>query len=183
MIGGFDDRRVSGQTASDRVLDRRSPAAAQAIAEGARHALGATVVNVAALEPGGTVGVIALSAEPGERYERALAVARTVMPGIDPMRVRFAVGVNPFVRAVHVDGRTMVGPFAEAAHGVVHPWVVRFTIVILDLRWTLSVPLRSRGSVVGSFTTHFVRQPTEAQRAAAAEYARVIEAALDRARA
>lgn len=77
----------------------------------------------------------------------------------------------------------MIGPFAEAAHGVVNSWIIRFTTVILDVRWTISAPIRSRGQVVGSFTAHFEKAPTEAQSRGAAEYARLVEASMDRARA
>lgn len=139
-------------------------------------------MNVAVIQPDGSVAVVESSAEPGERYDRALSVARTVMPDLEPTQVRFPVDVNPFVRAVHVDGQSKTAPFHEAAHGTVHAWVARFTTVILGLRWTLSVPLRSRGQVVGSLTAHFARQPADGVRASADEFARAIEATLERAR-
>lgn len=184
MIGGFSQRADAPITPGSRpLLERERSAAVQAVAEGARLALGAIVVNVAAVDHDGTVRVVGWAAERGARYERALSAGRRIVPGLDPQRVTFKATVNPACTAVLIDGETRVAPFEEFARGVVHPWVIRFTSMILELRWTVSVPLRSHDRVVGSFAAHLSNKPTDPQRSTADAFAHDAAAALEMARA
>ena len=168
-------------TGSRPLFERERSAAVQSITERARLALGAVVANTSTVDADGTVRVVGWCAEPGARYERALSAGRRIVPGIDPARVTFRSTVNPAVAAVLVEGRTMVTPFEDVARNVVHPWIIRFTSMILELHWTISVPPRSGDRVIGSFAAHLTRPVTDAQRSQAEQFAHDAAAALQRA--
>ena len=152
---------------------------AQAIADEARPAIGATVVSISKLTADLLVVSLAWSVEPGARYERALAAARKIMPAIDPAAFTTRVDVNSFTSNVHLLGMTMLGRFDDAARYTVHPMVAGFASKILEMRWTLSVPLRVGPKIVGSFSAHFKDRPTDEQIVAAHGFAARAAAELD----
>jgi GAF domain-containing protein len=155
-------------------------AVAQAVADEARAALGAIVVNVSKLEPDLTITGLAWSVEPGARYQRALFAARKIMPGLDPVTLIVDANVNPYIGEVHLMGRTMLARFEEAARYTVHPMVAGFASKILEMRWTLSIPMRVGVRIVGSFSAHFAQLPSDEQRRAAASFAERAAAEIDR---
>lgn len=146
-------------------------ATAQAIADRARPALGAIVVSISKLTADLMVESLAWSVEAGARYERALAAARKIMPSIDPSAFAVRADVNPFTGNVHLLGMTMLDRFEEAARYTVHPMVAGFASKMLEMRWTLSIPMRVGPRIVGSFSAHFAERPSEVQRQMAAELA------------
>jgi GAF domain-containing protein len=161
--------------------DRFRSTAAERIAERARVALGALAVNVSRLDPDGMISELAFAVEPGARYAKTIAAARRLVPGFELMRVAFKATINPSVAAVHIGGITVVAPMPDMARGTVNPWIVRVATMFFDLRWTLSVPLRANGRIVGSLAAHFPRQPTDAERALAEAYANDCAAELEKA--
>lgn len=182
MIGGFPQRGDGPLPMIARPLfERERSAAVQIVTDRARLALGAVVTNTSTVDADGTVRVVGWSVEPGARYDRALSAGRRIVPGIDPKRVTFKATVNPAVAGVLIEGRTVVTPFEEIARGVVHPWIIRFTSVILELRWSISVPLRSGDRIIGSFAAHLSRPATDAQRSVAESCAADAAAALHKA--
>jgi hypothetical protein len=154
---------------------------AQAIADRARPALGAIVVSISKLQRDLIVNSLAWSVEPGARYERALAAARKIMPSIDPSAFAVSADVNRFTSNVHLLGMTMLDSFEEAARYTVHPMVAGFASKMLEMRWTLSVPMRVGPRIAGSFSAHFASRPSDAQRALAASLAEEATAELVRA--
>ena len=161
--------------------DRFRSAAAERIAERARVALGAVVVNVSRLDADGLITELAFAVEPGARYARTISAARRLVPGFEPMRVAFKATINSDVAAVHISGLTVVAPMQDMARGTVNSWLIRVAILFLDMRWTLGVPLRANGRVVGSLAAHFPRRPSDAQRALAEAYANDCAAELEKA--
>ena len=163
-----------------RVASAADPAA-QAIADRSRPLLGAMVVSISKLTPDLQVVSLAWSVEPGARYDRALAAARKIMPTIDPSAFTVSADVNRFTGNVHLLGTTMLDRFEEAARYTVHPMVAGFASRMLEMRWTLSIPLRVGPRITGSFSAHFAQRPTDPQRALAATLADEAAAELDRA--
>jgi GAF domain-containing protein len=163
------------------LYDRFRSSAAERIAERARMALGALAVNVSRLGADGMITELAFAVEPGARYAKTIAAARRLVPGFELMRVAFKATVNPNVAAVHISGVTVVAPMPDMARGTVNPWIVRVAALFFDLRWTLSVPVRTHGRIVGSLAAHFPRQPTDAERALAEAYANDCAAEMEKA--
>jgi hypothetical protein len=153
-------------------------AAAQALADEARPALGARVVSISKLQPDLMLVSLAWSVEPGARYERALAAAKKIMPSIDPAAFTVRVDVNTFTSNVHLLGMTMLDRFDEAARYTVHPMVAGFASKILEMRWTLSIPMRVGPRIVGSFSAHFPERPSDMQQALAHTFAERAAATL-----
>ena len=156
-------------------------AVAQAACDRARPVLGAVVVNVAILGPDLKTTTIAWSVEKGSRYDRALAAARKIMPGIDPVGMRIDATLNTFTGEVLLAGRTKLAKFEEAARYSVHPMVIGLASKMLGMRWSLSMPLVVDQKIVGSFSAHFSERPTEATVARAAELSGEVAAELGRA--
>ena len=180
-VDGVPQRSDAPLPAGARPLfDRQRSRASDHVAESARIALGAILVNVAELTPDGTVRVAGWAAQPGARYERALAAARHLVPGADPRLVTFSSTANPTLRAIFLDGESVAVPFAEIARATVHPWAIRLTSMILELRWTISIPARAEGRIVGSIAAHLPEAPTDAQRSMAQAFAHDAGAALAR---
>ena len=181
-VGGTPHRVDAPLPTMPRSLhDRFRSSAAERIAERARVALGAVVVNVSRLDADGTITELAFAVEPGARYAKTMAAARRLVPGFELLRVAFKATINPNVAAVHISGVTVVAPMADMARGTVNPWIVRVATMFLDMRWTLGVPLRANGRVVGSLAAHFPRQPGDAERALAEAYANDCAAELEKA--
>ena len=156
-------------------------AVAEAICDRARPALGALVVNMAILGPDLKSTSVAWSIERGSLYQRALAAARKIMPGIDPVGMRVNADLNSFTSHVLLLGQTQVAPFEEAARYAVHPMVTAIASRMLGMRWSVSIPLVVGPRIVGSFSAHFAQRPTDAQRALAATFATEAAAEMDRA--
>jgi GAF domain-containing protein len=161
--------------------ERLRVTAAERIAERARVALGAIVVNVSRLDANERITMLAFAIEPGARYARTITAIRRLVPGFEPMRVVCAATVNPAMTAVHIVGVTVIAPTQDIARGTVNPWVVRVAATFFDMRWTLSVPLRANGRIVGSLAAHFPRRPTDEERALAERYANDCAAELEKA--
>lgn len=80
---------------------------------------------------------------------RALAAVRRIVPNYDPVGLTFPAAANPWVRAVHLEGRTMLGPFLESAQERPTP----SSSALPNPSWApaiRSVPLRTDAGVVGS---------------------------------
>lgn len=133
----------------------------QGVVDNAAAVTGARYVNLSWLEADGYIrGSAWAFSDPG-RFERALAAARRVVPGFDPITVRFRSDVNPAVRSVLVEGRPCFAPFTEHVRGTVHPAIARIASRVLGLAWTHSVPLRVAGSMAGALAFHWSERPDQ----------------------
>lgn len=92
---------------------------------------------------------------------RVLGAVQSLNPGFDPLGVVCRADVNPWLRAVYLQGRPVSGRLAEIAEGIVHPHIVQLAESLAHMRHVLSLPLFLNGSVVGGLTFHF-RSPPDA---------------------
>jgi signal transduction histidine kinase len=120
---------------------------------------GARFVNLAWLEPDGWIRGSIWGVSDTALLTRALTAARYVVPGFDPMSVRFRSDVNAAVQSVHVYGRSSFAPFSEFVEGTVNPHIAGLAETVLGLRWTHSVPLVVSGAVAGSLAFHWSDRP------------------------
>ena len=116
-------------------------------------------MNLSWLEPDGWIRGSAWTFSDRTLLERATTAARYVVPGFDPMAVRFRSDVNAAVRRVLVDGRPHFAPFTEHVEGTVHPLIAGLAQSVLGLRWTHSVPLLVAGTVAGALAFHWPDRP------------------------
>lgn len=115
-------------------------------------------------------------------FKRTLAAARAILPGFDPLQIRFRADVNAATRTVLIEGRALLAPFAEHAAGTVHPGVLRAATAVLGLRWTHSVPLHVSGAVAGALAFHFTERPAAARLPVAEAFAKQVALTLENAR-
>jgi hypothetical protein len=157
-----------------------SNAVAQAICDRARPVLGAVVVNMAILGDDLKTTTVAWSVDKGSRYDRALAAARKIMPGIEPVGMRVDAALNHFTSEVLFNGRTQLARFEDAARYSVHPMVIGLAAKTLGMRWSLSIPLVVGPKIVGSFSAHFSDRPSDDTQAKAAALATEAASELER---
>lgn len=154
----------------------------QDIVRNALEATGVRFVNLARVDPhtllvtsGAWVG------NPDSAVQVALEAARRLVPGFAPNRVAFQATVNPLVRAVLVDGRTLVAPFEQFASGATHPGILRIASLMLGVRYTLGLPLRVGGRVGGTLAFHSDQPFTPSQQRTAEAFGRQAALTLENA--
>lgn len=149
------------------MVGRRDAAAAsqdeaalyQGIVDAAATVSGARYVNLSWLESDGWIRGSAWALTDATLLERALTAARYVMPGFDPIEVRFRSDVNAAVRRVFIEGRPHFAAFNEHVEGTVHPLIAGLGGSVLGLQWTHSVPLVGAGRVAGALAFHWPHRP------------------------
>jgi signal transduction histidine kinase len=155
----------------------------QEITENALAATGARFVNMSRLDHQEQMLYgAAWATAPDALYHRALDMAQRIVPGILPTGLSFPVSVNPIVRAVHVEGKTILATLEESAKNTVPPELVHIAQTIMGARFTLSVPLWVGGEVAGALAFHFTDEPTEVVQRTAEAFAQQASLSLENAR-
>jgi hypothetical protein len=145
--------------------------ALQAIAEGGLDVTGARLVSMAAYNDSSRrVRAIAWAARPRNWFDQGLDAARRIVPGYDPGDVQYEVKANQWVAQVHVEGKTVLTKFTNAAGGTTHPGVVKVGAMLMAIKYTLSVPIKNGDTIVGSLAFHFTSRPPDGIRQAAEAY-------------
>lgn len=164
-------------------LYREGNALYQEIVENAIVVTGARFVNLSWYDPAtDQVTGAAWSIRPGSLMDDAMRAAQLIVPGFNPLHVRFQGSVNPAVHAVLGEGRTLLAPFTEQVAGTVHPALARIAQTTMGLRWTHAVPLRIGDSVVGSLAYHYLDRPAAATLTVAEAFAQQAALTLENAR-
>jgi signal transduction histidine kinase len=129
-----------------------------------------------------TVAGVAWAGRPRALVGRAVRSAGQISAGFEPTAVRFRADINPLSGAVHLEGRTVLAPFAEVAAGTVDPQLVHVAGAVLALKYTLALPLNVGGEVVGSLAFHSRRILTRRERCMAEAFAHQAALTLENAR-
>lgn len=153
------------------------------IVDNAIEVTGARFVNLSWYDPAdGHITGAAWSIRPRSFMDEAIRAAQAVIPGFNPLQVRFSGDVNPAVHRVLVEGHAVLAPFTELAAGTVPEPMIRIASTVVGLHWTHSVPLHVEGAVAGGLAFHFTQRPPPDRLTAAEAFAKVAALTLENAR-
>ena len=161
-----------------------APLLYQQIVDNARAATDARLVHFAWLDTGSQeVRVGAMSGLASPAVQQALAAARRLVPGFDPVvHVRFPVDVNKWNASVYTEGEAILTPFEQIVEGTVSPALARIARTVAGLRYTFTCPLQQHNAAIGSLAFHFTEVPTPAQQRTCEAFARQAALTLENAR-
>jgi signal transduction histidine kinase len=155
----------------------------QEIVNNALAALGARFVNLSGFDrERQEIFTVAWAGGPRHLLQQTIVACRQLIPGFDLTRLRIGVDANPHLRAIHVEGLTVLAPFEAVAEGTTDPRLVAAARRVLGLQYTLAVPLKLRHSVAGSIAFHGPRRFGSAARRTAEAFARQAALTLENTR-
>jgi PAS domain-containing protein len=113
--------------------------------------------------------------------QRALDIARRLVPGFDPFQTEYPAGGNPTTECVYRQGRAVASPFAEASSGLLDNRFRRLAADVIGIRHSYVCPLVGHGTVLGNVTFLTRESPSPQERRVCDAFARQATLTLENA--